>query len=146
MNIGATREKQKDYPKAVKAYERAADRIPTRRRVASDAMYKAGDAYLKEAKTRTTINLSRQSHRHVPRFLDVASDDERITEAQKKIEGLRTEQARGSFETAKFYEKRKKWEGAKIYYNDARNRDPGSPYAEQALVRIEQLNKRTETK
>ena len=46
------------------------------------------------------------------------------------------EQARGSFETAKFYEKRKKWEAARIYYNDVLNKDPGSSYADEARVRI----------
>jgi outer membrane protein assembly factor BamD len=110
-------------------------------------MYKAGDAYLKEAKT-ADYDQSVAS-KAIDTFRDFSTlhpNDERLAEAQKKIDGLRTEQSRGSFEIAKFYEKREKWEGAKIYYNDARNRDPSSPYAEQALVRIEQLNKRTEPK
>jgi outer membrane protein assembly factor BamD (BamD/ComL family) len=68
-----------------------------------------------------------------------------VPEAQKRIESLRTEQARGSFETAKFYEKRGKWKAAAIYYNDAMNKDPSSSYAEIARLRIEELNKRTGT-
>ena len=58
MNIGEAREKQKDYPLAAKAYERAADRYADRKKVASDATYKTGMAYLKEVKPPTTIRPS----------------------------------------------------------------------------------------
>ena len=44
MNIGAAREKQSNYPLAVKAYERAADRYNDRQEVAlgSDLQSRAG--------------------------------------------------------------------------------------------------------
>src|SRR5262249_12506740 len=51
MDIGTAREKQKDYPKAVQAYETAADRYNDQPKVASDALYKKGLAYNREAKT-----------------------------------------------------------------------------------------------
>src|SRR5271157_2244759 len=40
MNIGAAREKEKDYPSAVKAYERAADRYSDQAKIAAEAQYK----------------------------------------------------------------------------------------------------------
>ena len=49
MSIGTAREKQEDYAAAVKAYERAADRYHDKKAVASDAMWKAGQAYLMQA-------------------------------------------------------------------------------------------------
>lgn len=143
MNIGAAREKQNDFPEAVKAYERAADRYADRQQVASDAMFKAGLAYQKEA--RTAEYDQTVASKAIATFGDFATlhpNDKRIPDAQKRIESLRTEQSRGAFETAKFYEKRKKWEAAKIYYNEALNKDPGSSYAEIARQRIEELNKR----
>jgi outer membrane protein assembly factor BamD len=143
MNLGAAREKQKDYPEAVKAYERAADRYADREAVASDAMYKAGMAYLKEAKTAEYDQTV--ASKAIATFSDFATlhpDDKRISDAQQRIESLRTEQSRGAFETATFYEKRKKWKSAVIYYNVANNMDRGSIYAEIARRRIEELNKR----
>ncbi len=145
MNIGAAREKQSDYPQAVKAYERAADRYADREKIASDAMYKAGLAYYKEAKTSEYDQTV--ASRAIATFSDFATlhpDDKRISESQKKIDALRTEQARGSFETAKFYEKRGKWSAALIYYNEVLLKDPSSSYADLARKRIEEIKKRTE--
>jgi outer membrane assembly lipoprotein YfiO len=146
MNIGAAREKQENYPDAVKAYERAADRYADREQVASEAVYRAGMAYLKEARTADYDQLV--ASKAISTFGDFTTlypNDPRVSDAQKRIESLRTEQARGSFETAKFYEKRSKWKAAAIYYNDAMNKDPSSSYAEIARLRIEEINKRTGT-
>ena len=40
-----------------------------------------------------------------------------MPQAQKTIASLKREQARGSFQTAKFYEHYKRWNGALVYYN-----------------------------
>lgn len=146
MNIGATREKQNDYPEAVRAYERAADRYADREEVASDAMFKAGLAYLKESKTADYDQTV--ASKAIGTFNDFATlhpDDKRVPDAKARIEMLKTEQARGAYETAKFYEKRKKWDAAKIYYNEALSKDPSSAYAEIARLRIQELNRRTGT-
>jgi len=146
MNIGEAREKQKDYPEAVRAYERAADRYADREKVSSDAMYKAGMAYLKEAKTADyDQTVASKAIETFSDFNTLHPDDKRVTDTKGHIDILRSEQARGAYETAKFYEKRHKWEAAKIYYNEALNKDRSSPYAEIARMRIEELNKRTGT-
>lgn len=55
------------------------------------------------------------------------------------MSSLKTEQARGSYEIARYYEKRRKWEGAKIYYNDVLAKDPNSSMAEDARQRIDAI-------
>jgi len=144
MNIGAAREKQRDYSAAVKAYESAADRYHDRQVVASDATYKAGEAYTKQAKT-AEYDQSVAGHAigSYTDFVTLFPEDARVPEAQKRIEELRTEQARGSLLVARFYEKKKKWDGALVYYNEVIQRDPNSKYAEEAKQRIEQIKKRT---
>jgi len=52
------------------------------------------------------------------------------------------EQARGSFEIARFYEKKRRWDGALIYYNEVLIKDPNSKYATEARERIDTLKKR----
>ena len=72
-------------------------------------------------------------------------DDKRVPDAKARIDILRTEQSRGAYETAKFYEKRHKWAAARIYYNEVVRlliAEPNSPLAIQARERIEALNKR----
>lgn len=144
LNIGAAREKQSDYPLAVKAYERAADRYHDQKEVAPDALFKAGLAYRKQAKA-AEYDQSVAGHAisTFSDFMALYPNDPRVPEAQKIIQELKTEQARGNLEIARFYAKKKQWKGALVYYNEAVNKDPNSRYAEEAKRRIEQINKQT---
>jgi outer membrane protein assembly factor BamD (BamD/ComL family) len=147
MDIGTAREKQEDFGEAVKAYEKAADRYNDRPVVAADALYKAGLAHQKQAKTAEYDQSAAASAIAVlTDFMALYPDDPRVPDAQKIIEELRTEQARGSFKVAKFYEKAKRYAGALVYYNEVVLRDPNSEYAAEAKERIEVLKARLEAK
>ena len=58
------------------------------------------------------------------------------------FDSLKTEQARGSLDIARFYERQRRWEGAKIYYNEVLRTDPGSKYADIARERMDAIRKR----
>src|SRR5439155_15454545 len=77
-------------------------------------------------------------------FMVLYPNDTRLAEAQKLIGDLKTEQARGNFQIARYYEDKKRWKGAEVYYNEAFSSDPGGPYAEAAKKRWDALKKRTE--
>jgi len=153
LNIGTAWERLKtlgfkspDYPAAVKAYETAADRYADQPKVASDAIFRCGLAYQKQAQT-PDRDQSMAGHA-IARFTDFMAlypNDPRVPQAQRIIASLKGEQARGNFEVAQFYEKRKKWDGARIYYNEVLLQDPNSPYASEARQRIDQLKQRTQT-
>jgi outer membrane protein assembly factor BamD len=143
MNIGAAHEKKfvKDYPEAARAYERAADRYSDRP-VGVDALFKAGETYHKQAKTAEyDQSVAAQAIATFSDFMTLHTGDTRGTEAQQHIDALKSEQARGSYDIARFYERKKRWRGALIYYNDVVNKDPTSRYAEDARKRIEQIQK-----
>jgi len=143
MNIGEAREKQSDFPAAVKAYEAAADKYHDRKQVSADAIYKAGLAYLKQATTAEyDQSIAGQAIATFTDFMTLYPQDPRVPEAQKHIATLRTEQARGSMIVARFYEKKRQWDGALVYYNEVLIRDPQSTYAEEAKQRIEEIKKR----
>jgi outer membrane protein assembly factor BamD (BamD/ComL family) len=145
MNIGAAREKQSNYPLAVKAYELAADRYADRPQVAADAIYRGGLALRKQAKTAEyDQSIAGKAIATFTDFMTLYPDDKRVPETQRIIAELRAEQARGNFQTAKFYEKYKKWKGSLVYYNEVLIHDPSSPYAGQARERIDELKKRTQ--
>ena len=152
MNIGAAREQQVSFfnrvdpfREAVKAYETAADRYHDKQEIASEALFKAGFAYYKQAKkAEYDQSVAGQAISTFDDFMTLYPDDPRSREAQNLKGALKTEQSRGSFEVARFYEKKKRWQGALIYYNEAYLRDPNSQYAEQARQRIDAIKKRTE--
>lgn len=144
MNIGRAHELKmiKDYPGAAQAYEKAADRYADQK-LGVDALYREGLAYDKQAKTAEyDQSIAAQAIATFDDFIHLHADDNRVPEAQKLIVSLKTEQARGSFDIAKFYERRHRWEAAQIYYNDVLRKDPNSKYAETARHRIDSLNKR----
>lgn len=147
LKIGTAREKQKEYALAVKAYEKAADVYHDNRKIASEALYRAGQAYQKEAQTAEYDQSAAASA--ISTFNDFATlypNDKRVAEAQKTVALLKTEQARGAFEIAKFYEKKRKWDGAKVYYNESVSKDPDSKYAAEARQRLEAIARLTRTK
>jgi outer membrane protein assembly factor BamD len=149
MRIGEANEKRSNFPEAVKAYERAADRYNDRARIAADALFQEGLAYYKQAATAEyDQNTAAQAISTFTDFMTLYPGEPRVPEAQKIIAALRMEQARGNFETAEFYEKYHKWMSAKIYYNEVVSlllNEPNSPYAVRARERIDVLNRRTQT-
>jgi outer membrane protein assembly factor BamD len=146
LKIGTAREKQKNFPLAAKAYETAADRYHDRAKVAPDAVFRAGLAYQKQAQTAEyDQSTAGQAIATFTDFITLYPDDPRVPEAQKIIASLKTEQARGNFNTGQYYESHGKLASARIYYNEVVNlliAEPNSQYAMQARARIEALNKR----
>ncbi len=147
MNIGAAQEKKlvKDYPAAAKAYERAADRYSDQP-VGADALYKVGLAYNKQARTAEyDQSVAGQAIATFTDFMALHPQDTRTPEAQKMIDSLKQEQARGNFDVARFYEKKHKWQAARIYYNavvDTLRDKPNSAFAEAARRRIDAIKKK----
>jgi len=142
MNIGAAREKEKAYPLAVSAYELAADRYHDQP-VAADANFKAAQAYNKQAhKADYDQSVAGQAIDAFTEFKALHPDDPRVAQADRVIGQLKAVGAQGSFHIAQYYEKKKQWAGAVIYYNEAFIKDPTSPLAAEARKRIEVLSKR----
>jgi outer membrane protein assembly factor BamD len=144
INIGRAHEKKfiADYPEAARAYEKAADKYADRKE-GTDALYLVGESYYKQAsKAEYDQSVAAQSIATFSDFVTLHPEDKRVAEAQKRMDGLKTEQARGSYEIARFYEKRRKWDGALIYYNEVLLKDPNSSYAEEARRRIDDIRKR----
>ena len=151
MNIGAAREKQTSFfnrvdpfREAVQAYEKAADRYHDNKEIASEALFKAGVAYYRQArKADYDQSVASQAITTFRDFITLHSEDPRVAEAQTMMGALRTEQARGNFTIARYYEKRHRWPAAMIYYNAAYVRDPNGPHAEESRRRLDALRIRT---
>jgi outer membrane protein assembly factor BamD len=143
LRIGAAREKQKNYPMAVKAYELAADRYHNQPVIAADALYREGIAYQKQASTAEyDQGTAAQAIAAYTDFTTLFPDDKRVPDAQKAITSLKAQQVEGNFRVAQFYEHNKvlnaeqRRDGALVYYNEVLQLDPNSPFAAQARQRI----------
>jgi outer membrane protein assembly factor BamD (BamD/ComL family) len=111
--------------------------------VSADALFKAGLAYQKQARTADyDQSIAGDAINTFTDFITLYPNDARVNEARTIIASLKAEQAKGAFATAKYYEKHKHWDGARIYYNAAIAFYPESPFAAQARTRIEQINER----
>ena len=154
LNIGAAREKQsrflndeQPYVQAAKAYEKAADVYHDKPDIASEALYKEGMAYNKQARrAEYDQGTSEQAINAFKDFMAFYPDDKRVPECENHVGALRTEQAHGSYDIARFYEKRGHKKGALIYYNEVLLQDPKSTFAATALQRIAAINKANESK
>ena len=143
LRIGAAREKQGHLPEAVKAYETAADRYHDRPLIAADALYHAGVAYQRQAgKAEYDQSTAGQSIAALNDFVTLFPEDKRVPEAKKIIASLKIEQARGNFQVAQFYEKRKRWAGAQVYYNEVVLQAPGTPAESEARHRLDALKQK----
>jgi outer membrane protein assembly factor BamD len=146
MDIGAAREKEKDYPLAVKAYEMASDRYSDQAQVAAEALYKAALAYNKQARRADyDQSVAGQAISAFTDFMALYPNDPRVADSQRIIAQLKSVEAMGNFRVAQYYEKEKQWAGALVYYNEVLIKNPSSPLAGQARQRIEVLAKRTPT-
>ncbi|MCC6234453.1 MAG: outer membrane protein assembly factor BamD [Verrucomicrobiales bacterium] len=153
MNIGAAREKQKDWQLAVRAYDRAADRYNDQPKVAAEAVYRAGMAYLKEAEeAEYDQSAAQKAINAFTDFIALFPDDSRVEEARLKIIGLYRVRAEGSFRIARYYEKKRRLDGAVIYYAEVVDlytkfvKEPESPRVAEARGRIADINERRAAK
>ena len=144
LKIGEAREKQSHYAEAAKAYERAADRYHDRPQIAADALYRQALAFRKEAATAEyDQSTAGQAIATFTDFMTLYPDDPRVPAAREFVASLKIEQARGNFEIARFYERKRHWAAARIYYNEVVNLslgEPNSPYAKSARERLAALN------
>lgn len=144
MNIGSAREKQKEWPLAVRAYERAADRYNDQPAVASEAFYRAGMAHLQEAEeAEYDQSAATRAINAFTDFIALFPNEPRVSQAQTNIIDLYRVRADGSFRVARYYEKKRRLDGALIYYNevvDLYTRFVKEPEAEKAREARERIS------
>lgn len=146
MNIGQAMENQKEFTKAVKAYETAADKYNKDPEVVADALFKAGLALMQEAQeAEYDQSMAGKAIDVFTDFITLYPQEDRVELASQNIDSLRIEQARGSLMVARFYDDKRQLNGAMTYYNDVLDilnrllNAPEHPYAVEARQRLSVL-------
>ncbi len=141
MAIGYAREKQKRFDEAVAAYQKLIEKYP-RSSLVEEAYFNIGLAYYRAA-TRAEYDQG-YANKAVDAFNEYRTKYPGATKAdiaREHITKVQTDQARGLFEVARFYDRQKEIAGALVYYNELIARHPKSSYSEEAKQRVEVLRR-----
>ncbi|MFA6560917.1 MAG: outer membrane protein assembly factor BamD [Verrucomicrobiia bacterium] len=141
MAIGYAREKQKKFDEAVAAYQKLIEKYP-RSSLAEEAYFNIGLAYYRAA-TRSEYDQG-YANKAVDAFNEYRAKfpgGSKLDIAREHITKVQTDQARGLFEVARFYDKQKELTAALVYYNELIARHPKSSYCEEAKQRVEVLRR-----
>ncbi len=136
FNIGLVREKQGLKDQAVAAYQAVLDKFPDEP-VAADAQYQLGYIWYNAAEvgTRDSSAIS-QAKTGFEDFLARHPKSEKAAQARENLNRLEKKENSDVFGIARFYDKRKNYKAAVMYYNDVIRQQPGSQNSEQAKKRI----------
>jgi outer membrane protein assembly factor BamD (BamD/ComL family) len=142
LSIGAAYEKRDKLTEAAAAYVMAADRYADQTGLAAEAMFRAAQMYRRQArKAEYDQGSAGDAITAFTVFIGLHPNDPRVGEAQETILELKTEQARGALEVARYYEKKQRPSAALVYYNEVIIKAPASSFADIARARIAELKK-----
>jgi outer membrane protein assembly factor BamD (BamD/ComL family) len=109
--------------------------------LAIESFLEIGRVYLKQADPKNQDpNLLDLAEVNVKRFKEMFPKEERIKDSEKDFYKLQEVYAQGFYEIGSFYEKMKKKEAAKIYYNKIILSYPDTPSAKLSAKRLEKIN------
>jgi len=139
FDIGLAREKEGLNEAALEAYQAVIDKFPDEP-VAIDAQYQIGYIWFTAARIGTKdLAATTKAKIAFQDFLFRYPNSEKVAQARANVQLLERRQTATSFKVAKFYDKRKNYRAAVIYYNEVIRQEPGSTESEQAKKRLDQL-------
>ncbi|MBI5396669.1 MAG: tetratricopeptide repeat protein [Verrucomicrobia bacterium] len=141
MAIGYAREKQKRYDDSVAAYRALIEKYPTSQ-LMEEAYFNVGLAFFKAAtKAEYDQGYANKAVEAFNEYLVKFPSGSKTAVARDYIVRVQTDQARGLYEVAHYYDKQKDFSSALVYYNELIARHPQSSYAKEAHARVEMLRR-----
>ncbi len=135
-------QKKKTYDEAIETYQFILEHYP-RSPVAETALFQTGSCYYEKALRarydERSISLANTNFRS---YVEKYPEGKYAKEAREKLVSLDTKKAQGAFEVGQFYEKKKRFQSAMMYYTEVVQRHPLSAWAVKAEERIKALQKR----
>jgi len=135
---GQALEKQSKPDDAIAAYEEVISRYPTDP-AAADAQYQIGFVYLVESRTAYDKAAATKAQEAFEDFLAHYPASEKAAQAQDNLKTLQTREHSSAVKIAKYYDKKKNYKAAVIYYDEVIKEQPGTPDATSAQARIAAL-------
>ncbi|MEO6873126.1 MAG: outer membrane protein assembly factor BamD [Chthoniobacterales bacterium] len=142
FDIGRAREKQGAGDLAIAAYQSVVEKFPDDP-LAAAAQYQIGYIWLKAATGGSyDPNSAEQARTAFQDFLFRFPKSDKAPQAKENLERLTNSQVGSSLSVAQFYDRKKQYRAAVIYYNEVIRQEPGSHASEIAKKRIAELRKK----
>lgn len=131
--------KDGDHKEAVEVFQILIRRFP-KHPLTPDAYVQIAKVYLDQSKTNFADNdLIDLSEINLRNFYHSFPQDKRLTEAQDILLSLRERYAQDIWETAQFFERRRKNKAAVFYYQKLIQQFPESTYAKKSMIRLQEI-------
>jgi len=139
FKLGQAYENNKDYDKAISAYQTILDRYPDSS-MAADALYQIGYVQFTEAEGRSRdLSAAIDAKNTFEEFLYAFPKSEKAAQARENLDTMSGRESFDLLSIAKFYDRTNDYRAAVVYYSDVVRRQPGTPDADLASARIEEI-------
>jgi len=135
---GQALEKQGHPDEAVADYQEVISRYPSDP-TAADAQYQIGYVYLVQSRTAYDKSAAGKAQDAFEDFLARYPTSEKAPQAQDNLKTIQGRENSNAVQIAKFYDKKKNYKAAVIYYEEVIKEQPGTPDAKAAEARIAAL-------
>jgi outer membrane protein assembly factor BamD len=139
FDIGRAREKQGAGDLAINAYQAVVEKFPDDP-LAAAAQYQIGYIWMKAAIGGSyDPNSAEQARTAFQDFLFRFPKSDKAPQARENLQRLASRQVGSSLSVAQFYDRKKEYRAAVLYYNEVIRQEPNSPASEIAKKRIAEL-------
>jgi len=135
---GQALEKRGQPDEAIAAYQEVISRYPSDPE-AADAQYQIGYVYLVQSRAAYDQAAASKAQEAFEDYLASYPNSEKAPQAQDNLKALQNHENSDTVVVAKYYDKKKDYKAAVIYYNEVIKEQPGSPDAKAAQARIDAL-------
>ena len=139
FDIGLARQKQHVNDAAIQAYQAVIDKFPNDP-IAADAQYQIGYIWYEAARRGTNDRAAiEKAQTGFEDFLFRYPKSEKAAQARENLAHLQEKSTGDAMKIAKFYDKKKAYRAAVIYYNEVIHDQPGSPASAEAQKRVDEI-------
>lgn len=139
FKLGQAYENQREYEKAIAAYQLILDRYPDSN-YAADALYQIGYVQLTEAQGRSQdLSAAIDAKNTFEDFLMEFPSNEKSAQARENLDLMTGRESTDLLSIARFYDRKGNYRAAVVYYGDLVRRQPGTSDAQLATARIEEI-------
>lgn len=135
LENGLYQEARDEFEKVMNDYPESEWARAAKYQIAVSDSKRSTDAQYDQKITQAAVKEFKEFVEHYP-------DAELSKQAKEQIQGLRDKEAESNFHIAQFYEKNKKYESAKIYYQRIVDEFQNSRWTAQALNKIRELSQK----
>lgn len=139
---GELQQGKKSYDEAIATYQFVIEHYP-RTPAAETALFRTGSCYFQKAlRARYDENSISLANTNFKGYVEKYPQGKYAKEAREKLTSLDDKKAKGAFEVGRFYEKKKQFDSALMYYKEVLRRHPLSAWAVKAEGRIKGMEQR----